>query len=357
MSHDKETGMGFFQQFFTWLNAQLAAYVGTNTALVAAAIEPAVVTLGTVYVMSWGYLSLTGRIQEPIWEGVKRILVIAVILAVAVRLWLYNSLVVDTFMTAPSQLAASILGAASPVGIVDQIWTDGNHIAEALTAKGGVFGSEVSFYLAAGSVYLVTVLVTAYTAFLIALSMVSISILLALGPLFIAMLFFSSTKKFFEQWIGQLANYALVTILVSLVGALLLGVVRITTASAVASGSAVSIAEAVRVCVMCVLIFLVIRQTTSIAAGLSGGIGLTTFNAVSSAMAWGFGTAKRTGYEGMRGVMDGLRGEAVSRWDSLRRGGGNLLGSGVRRMLGRGSSSQGGAVVPRERVMPPPNQR
>ncbi len=350
--------MGFFQQFFTWLNAQLAAYVGTNTALVAAAIEPAVVTLGTVYVMSWGYLSLTGRIQEPIWEGVKRILVIAGILAVAVRLWLYNSLVVDTFMTAPSQLAAAILGAASPVAIVDQIWTDGNHIAEALTAKGGVFGSEVSFYLAAGAVYLVMVLVTAYTAFLIALSMVSISILLALGPLFIAMLFFSSTKKLFEQWIGQLANYALVTILVSLIGALLLGVVRITTASAVASGSAVSIAEAVRVCVMCVLIFLVIRQTTSIAAGLSGGIGLTTFNAVSSAMAWGFGTAKTTGYQGMRGVMDGLRGEAVSRWDSLRRGGGNLLGSGMRRLWsGSRGSGEGGAVVPRERVMPPPNRR
>jgi type IV secretion system protein VirB6 len=202
------------------------------------------------------------------------------------------------------------------------------------------------------------VLVTAYTAFLIALSMVSISMLLALGPLFIAMLFFSSTKKFFEQWIGQLANYALVTILVSLVGALLLGVVRSTTASAVASGSAVSIAEAVCVCVMCVLIFLIIRQTTSIAAGLSGGIGLTTFNAVSSAMAWGFGTAKTTGYQGMRGVTDGLRGEAVSRWDSLRRGGGNLLGSGMRRLWsGSRGSGEGGAVVPRERVMPPPNRR
>jgi type IV secretion system protein VirB6 len=358
MSSDEETAMGFFEQFFVWLNAQLAGYVGTNTARVAGAIEPAVVTLATMYVMAWGYFSLAGRIQEPIWEGVKRILVIAVILAVGVRLWLYNSLLVDTFMNAPSQLAAAVLGATSPVTIVDQIWIDGNRIAEALTAQGGLFGSEVSFYLAAGAVYLAVGFVAAYTAFLIALSMIAIAILLALGPLFIAMLFFSATKRFFEQWIGQLANYALITILVSLIAALLLGVVRSTTASAIASGSAVSIAEAVRVCVMCALIFLVIRQIPSIAAGLSGGIGLTTFNAVSSAMAWGFGTAKRTSYEGMRGVMDGLRGEAVSRWDSLRRGGGNLLGSGIRRLWsGARSSGQGGAVVPRERVMPPPNRR
>ncbi len=349
--------MGFFEQFFVWLNAQLAGYVGVNTARVASAIEPAVVTLATIYVMAWGYFSLAGRIQEPIWEGVKRMLVIAVILAVGVRLWLYNSLLVDTFMTAPSQLAAAILGATSPVTVVDQIWIDGNRIAEALMAQGGLFGSEVSFYLAAGAVYSVVILVAAYTAFLMALSSIAIAILLALGPLFIAMLFFSATKRFFEQWIGTLANYALVTVLVSLIGALLLGVVRSTTASAVASGSAVSIAEAVRVCVMCVLIFLVIRQTNSIAAGLSGGIGLTTFNAVSGAMAWGFGTARRTGYEGMRGVMDGLRGEAFSRWDSLRRGGGNLLGSGMRRLWRGAGSGEGGAVVPRERVMPPPNQR
>jgi type IV secretion system protein VirB6 len=349
--------MNLFAQFFAWLNAQLGAYVGTNTALVAAAIEPAVVTLAVIYVMMWGYLSLAGQIQEPIWEGVKRIVVIAVVIAVSTRLWLYNTLLVDTFMTAPSQLAAAVLGAPSAVAVVDQIWIDGSHIAEALTAQGGLFGSEVSFYLAAGVVYLCTGVVACYTAFLMALSMVAISVILALGPLFIALLLFSTTKKFFEQWIGQLANYALISILVSMIAALLLGVVRTAAASAAASGNAVTIAEAVRVCVICGLIFLVIRQVMPIAAGLSGGIALTTFNAVSGAMAWGFGAAKRTGYEGMRGVIDGLRGEPVSRWDSFRRGGGNLLGSGVRKLWTSAQRDGGGSVVPRDRVMPPVSRR
>ena len=102
--------MGFFEQFFAWLNGQLATYVSTNTVKVAAAIEPAAVTLGTVYVMMWGFLCLTGRIQEPIWEGTKRILVVAVILGVGLRLWSYNELVVDTFTRGPDQLAAAVLG-------------------------------------------------------------------------------------------------------------------------------------------------------------------------------------------------------------------------------------------------------
>jgi type IV secretion system protein VirB6 len=40
--------MGFFATFWTWLNAQVATYVGDNTARLAAALEPAAVTLATV---------------------------------------------------------------------------------------------------------------------------------------------------------------------------------------------------------------------------------------------------------------------------------------------------------------------
>ena len=71
--------MGFFAQFFSWLDSQLADYIGTHSARVASAIEPAAVTLATVYVMIWGYLSLSGRIQEPMWEGVKRIFTVAIV--------------------------------------------------------------------------------------------------------------------------------------------------------------------------------------------------------------------------------------------------------------------------------------
>ncbi len=46
--------MGFFTEFNIWLNAVLFAYIGNNVTRVAAALEPAVVTLGVIYVMIWG---------------------------------------------------------------------------------------------------------------------------------------------------------------------------------------------------------------------------------------------------------------------------------------------------------------
>ena len=108
--------MGFFATFWSWLNSQLATYIGNNTARLAGVLEPTIVTLAVLYVMVWGYLQLTGQIEEPFVAGVKRIVMLAVVLGVTLNLWLYNTVIVDTFYSAPARLAAAVVGAGDPVG-------------------------------------------------------------------------------------------------------------------------------------------------------------------------------------------------------------------------------------------------
>lgn len=55
--------MGFFAEFSAWLNGILATYISDNTARIAGVLQPAVVTLGVLYLMVWGYLQLMGQIQ------------------------------------------------------------------------------------------------------------------------------------------------------------------------------------------------------------------------------------------------------------------------------------------------------
>ncbi|CAN7716150.1 type IV secretion system protein [Variovorax paradoxus] len=344
--------MGFFEQFFTWLNGQLATYVSANAVRVSSAIEPVAVTLATIYIMMWGYLSLTGRIQEPIWEGVRRILVIGIVLGIGLRLWTYNDVAVDTFTRGPDQLAAAILGSSSTVSVVDQIWIDGNLTAEQLLSKGSVLNANFAYYLAGFLVYLLVGLTVVTTAFLLALSKVALALILALGPIFVVLLFFDATKRFFEAWVAQLANYSLVTILATLAAALLLSVLRSYTKNTASLGGAITIAEGARVCIASALVFLIMRQVMSIAAGLASGIALSSFNAVSGLINWAMGGAKRTTYEFSRGVLDGLRREPGSRWDSFRRLAGNRVGAGVASLRGIGSPRRGGTVLSREQVMP-----
>ena len=327
--------MGFFAEFNAWLNALLTTYIGNNTALIAGALEPAVVTLGTIYVMIWGYLHLTGQIEEPFVHGVKRIVMLAVILAVSLRLWLYNALIVDTFFSAPTQLAAVVIGAYDPVTIVDAIIDSGADTAELLLAKGGIFHGNFSFYLAGILVYVIVGITAIYTMFLLALSRIALSVLLALGPLFIALLLFQSTKRFFEAWLAQLANYALITILTVLVAALMLALLSTAAQQAASTGGGIQIAQAVRVCMASGLTFLVMRQVMPMAAGLASGLALSTFGVVSAALTRVVGNISRGTSQFARGMTD----QETSRWDSLSRKAGYYswrgVSSGARAMLRR----------------------
>jgi type IV secretion system protein VirB6 len=331
--------MGFFAEFNSWLNALLTTYISNNTANIGQALEPALVTLATVYVMIWGYLHLIGKIEEPVMTGVRRIVLLTVVLGGALQLWLYNDLIVDTFFNAPSELAAHVVGTYDPVTIIDQILFTGGDAANLLLQKGGIFHGDFSYYAAGYAIYLVVDATAVYTIFLLSLSRIALSVLLALGPLFIALLLFDSTKRFFEAWIAQLANYAFISILTVLMAALMLTVVSTAAQQAAASGGGIQIAQAVRVCMAAGLTFLVMRQVMPMAAGLASGLALSTFGVFSAALAWGFGGALRMGGQFARGLGD----RETTRWDSLSRKAGyhlrHRLSGGARALMPRSENS------------------
>lgn len=287
--------MGFFATFWAWLNGQMANYIGDNTARLATALEPAIVTLATIYVMAWGYLQLTGRIEEPVAAGLKRMLVVALVLGVGLRLWLYNSLIVDTFYTAPAQLAAAVVGSSDPVSTIDAIWERGGSVAGTLWSKGSE-SWDVGFHIAGAVVWCFVGMLCVYAMFLIALSNIALAVLLALGPLFIATLFFDSTRRLFIAWIAQLTNYALITVLTVLVAALLLQVVQSYAVQTAALGTAVLTVDALHMVLIAVLVFLVLRQVMPIAAGLAGGAAMSSTGLVSRGLGLGFrGVERMTG--------------------------------------------------------------
>ncbi len=294
--------MGFFGTFWAWLNGTLADYIGANTARVAAALEPAIVTLATVYLMVFGYLQLTGRVEEPFTAALRRLVTLAVVLGVALDLWLYNSLLVDTFYRAPAQLAAALVGAQDPVATIDTIWERGGAVADYLWNNGGFFNGDIGYYVAGAVVWTLMGLLCVYTMFLIALSGIALAILLALGPLFIALLLFDATRRFFEAWLAQLANYALITILTVLVAALLLQIVESYAVQTAARGAGILTVDALNMVLVAVLVFLLMRQIMPIASGLAGGIALSSLGTFSRFLHWGMhrtagaaGTAARLG--------------------------------------------------------------
>jgi type IV secretion system protein VirB6 len=285
--------MGFFATFWSWLNGQLTTYIGDNTARLAAVLEPAMVTVATIYVMALGYLHLTGKVAEPLEAGLKRLGLIALVLGAGLQLWLYNSVVVDTFYNAPTQLAAAVVGAGDPVTTIDTIWSAGGEVAGQLWARGGYFTANVGFYIAGLLVWVLVGMLCVYAMFLIALSSVALAVLLALGPLFIGMLLFDATRRLFSAWLAQLSNYALITVLTVMVSALLLKVVQSFATQTAALGSTITTVDAIDMVLASVLVFLVLLQIMPIAGGLAGGVSLNSFGVISRSTAWTSRTALR----------------------------------------------------------------
>lgn len=313
--------MDFFAEFSGWLNGILATYITDNTERIATLLEPAVVTLGVLYVMVWGALQLTGQVDEPLITGLKRIAVLALIFGVGLNLWLYDAVIVDTFFNAPGQLAAGIVGASNQVNVVDQMMLSGDDTASLLWAKGGILHGPT--YLLAGiAVELLVGVTSVYTMFLLSLSRVALSVLLAMGPLFIALLFFESTKRFVEAWFAQLANYAFVAVLTALIAALMLTVLSTAAQAAVATGGGITISQAVRVCLAAGLTLLVLRQVMPMAASLASGVALSSFNAVTR----GLGIAGQ--------FARGALGKDTSRWDPPSRKSGYFARRAIGGVLG-----------------------
>jgi type IV secretion system protein VirB6 len=285
--------VGFFQTFWTWLNGELAGYIGSTTAKVASTLEPAVVTFGTVYVMVWGYLHLTGRIEEPVAVGLKRIITLAVVFGVALHLWLYNAVIVDTFYRAPVQLAASIAGASDPVATIDSIWDRGGTVAGYLFTNGGLGVTAFGYYIAGVVVWVLIGLLCVYTMFLISLSSIAASVLLALGPLFFTTLLFDNARRLFEGWMAQLMNYALITILTVLMSDLLLQIVASYAAQTVARGAGLATVDTLDMVLVSVIVFLIMRQVMPMASGIAGGVALSSFGLVSRFITWGVRVPRR----------------------------------------------------------------
>ena len=104
--------------------------------------------------------------------------------------------------------------------------------------------------------------------------------------------------------IAQLANYALVIILVASVANLMLHAVSQPLQIAYNEGGSVTGADALRVSVFCGFVLLILTQILPMASGLASGIALSSGNIISGMVRRGLGTSGRFG----RGVFDAASG-------------------------------------------------
>jgi type IV secretion system protein VirB6 len=344
--------MNPFADFFIYLRAKLTGFIAVKTALVASWLEPFIIVGGLIYLYLLAKRYFDGTLHSP-EQSFFAFVRVMLVMILATRIALYAVVLTDLFIELPKSLASTlVLGGASstPESTIGNLWTLSNDVAENLMAKGNFFRGGFSYYIAASVVYGFALLTCAYTAFLFALAQIASSALIPMASIAILMTLWDATKRFFENYIGISANYGLIIVIASLFASLLLNYVADFAGPASAQGADIEVADAIRLCLVCFLMFLVMLQVPSIAGSISSGIALSTLGAPAAAAGYAAGvagSAARSGYLFGRGFAAGRSGFRPTPWLPVRQ---NL---GLR--LGASSVPRGGSLRPRY-VLPPPSR-
>ncbi|HEV7775637.1 MAG TPA: type IV secretion system protein [Luteibacter sp.] len=270
----------------------IRTFADDHSSLMIDIIGPAAVSLLSIYVVLWGAGIASGRINEPFASGAYRIIRICVIIIFALTASSYKEYVSDFFLTAPSEIAAKMAGAADGQSLADVIDAClnrgiglGDKVWDYASAKFGLFhfGYIVYFFLAI-VIYLAVCIIVAIATGMIFVAWVATAILVAVGPLFILLAIFQTTQRFFEQWLGQLVNFAVLFILVATTVTLCFDIFEKFISDLPSMGAGEAVISMIKVVVATFAIVSVLLQTKSISSGLAGGISLAAQNLGSAAM-------------------------------------------------------------------------
>lgn len=283
--------MSFYSSIFTTVDSATASYVGNTVTNITLELAPIFKLCFTIYIIMWGFSVYRGLIQEAVMDGVFRLIRIAIIMQLALKSGEYNTLIATNILNMPDYLIG-LIGNSGTSGTakasLDTILASSMAVGNEFWKRASIIppGANPGFYIMAIIVWISSILTTAYAAFLIILSKLALSVMLGLGPIFILLLMFESTKKFFEAWVGQIVNYALISGITVAVLKLLFGMyaqVANDTIAAVASSSG-DFSSITTLLILSVICSLVLAQVLGMASSIAGGVSLSTLGAGAWAM-------------------------------------------------------------------------
>ncbi|QAB00947.1 MULTISPECIES: TrbL/VirB6 family protein [Agrobacterium tumefaciens complex] len=273
-------------QVFEFIDGQfkrpLETFVSDGTSNIAEWVTGPLTAAVTLYVVLYGYLVLRGSVQEPILDFAFRAIKLAIIVMLVKNAGEYQTYVTNIFFDVlPREIAQALNSGAAPSAstfdsLLDKgqasatdIWSRASWPVDIVTGVGGMMVIGVSF-LVAGIGYVVSLY-----------ARLALAIVLAIGPIFIALAMFQSTRRFTESWIGQLANFVILQVLVVAVGSLLISCID-STFTAI-DGYTDVLMRPIALCAIGIAALYVFYQLPGIASALASG---------GASLAYGYGAAR-----------------------------------------------------------------
>lgn len=255
-------------------------YVTDISTRMIATVIPVISAGLTVGFLVYALAVIRGTVQMPVSDLLWRCFRIGVIVSIASAGGLYQATLADVIISTPDALAQSLIGTGGGSTSSGQILDDSIKSAVIVAAeqweKASVFSKQGIMYVVYSALIMVSaaIMVGIGGAFLI-MSKVALSLLVGMGPLFILMLLWEPTKKFFEAWAGQIVTYGLTIVLYSITFTFLIGLYGTYMGNYQPGSSTINAIFALMgALIISAVSIVILLQLPSIAGALSSGVSL-----------------------------------------------------------------------------------
>jgi type IV secretion system protein VirB6 len=262
----------------------IKTYTVTAWGNVAAANAESLRLMLVLYVALFGILIWYGALRLSMGQVVKHLFTAVLVFTLATTWGAFATFFYDTFTNGPDGLVGALAGGGATASeALGRVFDQGIVAARAVWQKAGL--TDLTMALVGASVFIGTILMTGTALVLVIMAKLALAVLLALGPVFIMLYLFSATRGFFEGWIRQLANFALLIVLTFGVLALILKIVEPVTAAIAAKGAGVQLLETAQYLLLAVMSGFLFAFVPGFAAGVVGGFALHASSAFAAAAA------------------------------------------------------------------------
>ena len=258
---------------FTWVGNQFNAILGTYVLGVVSslmtAIAPIALTCMTLWVTLYGWAVLRNEVSETLPTFMWKVFKIGLVLAFALQSGFYVSNVSDTANALATGVATAFLPAAtnpltvtSPYALLDAFrWRSPKSHCLIFAAVVAAIGNVIFLCIA---------------LFVVTLSKLFLTFVIAVGPLFILCLAWRPTARFFDSWLSMVLNSVVLTwfAFFALGLSVYMGqaMVQVVQSQGGFLGPTFNVVgESLKYCVVMILMAIICFQAPSLASALTGG--------------------------------------------------------------------------------------
>jgi type IV secretion system protein VirB6 len=270
---------------FTWIGSQfdsvLNTYVVGVVASLIAGITPIALSAMTLWVGLYGWAVLRNEVSDTVPNFVWKVFKIGLVLAIALQSGFYISTIAGTANALATGVATTFLPStasaatlASPYAVLDDFNDNASQLVVDLMKEAGI--TRLDLLLAAVVTAFGNVIFLCVALFVVTLSKVFLTFVVAIGPLFVLTLAWKPTARFFDSWLSMILNAVVMTWfaffalgLSAYMGDSLVHVIQ--GQGGLAGPTFNAVAESLKYCVVMILMAIICFQAPSLASALTGG--------------------------------------------------------------------------------------